>query len=217
MPDRRPDFAGLPYGARTSRSLGPLYAAFRLANRWYAVPAIKLGLAPFHGNPLTGSWLLLRTVGRRTGRRREVPLGYAIEDGAVYVSAGFGPGAYWFRNIQADPRVEVVLPSFAFAGLAEEVTDPDELLRGWRALVRALGPIGRVFVCAPTAPDDLLVARTAGLPLVRIRPTGIAAGPADPGGLLWLTLLAAVTWLVLRRRQRPRAIASAGHDEPFAG
>ena len=28
----------------------------------------------------------------------------------------------------------------------------------------------------------------AGLPLVRIRPTGIGFGPADPGGLMWVPM-----------------------------
>lgn len=202
MPDPRPRFEELPYGARTRRSLAPLYDAFRLLNRWYAVPAVRLGLAPLHANPITGSWLLLRTTGRRSGRIREAPLGYAIVDGAVYVSAGFGRGAYWFRNIEADSRVEVLLPTLAFAGTAEEVTDPDELLRAWRALIRALGILGRSFVCSPTAPDEVLREKTANLPLVRIRPTGLAAGPADPGGMLWLTLLTlTMVWIVGRMRR----------------
>lgn len=195
--------AGLPYAPWFSRALPAIDGLFRLANRWYVIPAIKAGLAPLHANPVTGSWLLLRTRGRRTGLSREVALGYAIHDGAVYCSAGFGTRTQWFRNLLADPRVEVVLPGAAFAGLAEEVTDPDERRRGWRVLIRALGFIGRALVCDPDAPDAILDRSTAGLPLVRIRPTGIGSGPADPGGWLWLSLVvAAAAWLAGRRGRR---------------
>lgn len=199
MPARRPSFEGLPYEGALGRLIAPLYDAFLALNRWYTVPAIRLGLAPLHSNPLTGSWLLLRTTGRRSGRIRQAPLGYAILDGCVYVCAGFGAAAHWYRNLLAEPRVEVVLPSAAFAGVAEEVTDPAELDRAWRALIRALGALGTTFVCPADAPAETLRAKTRGLPLVRIRPTGIAAGPADPGGLLWLTLAAVGLGWLLRR------------------
>jgi deazaflavin-dependent oxidoreductase (nitroreductase family) len=183
-------FGDLPYGPTFSRALAPLHGAFLRVNRWYTVPAIKLGLAPLHVNPFTGSWLLLRTRGHKSGLVREAPLGYAILDGCVYITAGFGATTHWFRNVQADPRVEVVLPGGAFAGLAEVVTDPDELLRGWRALVRALGFLGSITVAPADAAEEVIRERTANLPLVRVRPTGIGSGPADPGGLLWVTLAA---------------------------
>jgi deazaflavin-dependent oxidoreductase (nitroreductase family) len=193
----------LPYAPWFMRILPLVDRAFRVANRWYVTPAIKAGLAPLHANPVTGSWMLLRTRGRRTGRIREVPLGYALVDGAVYCAVGYGTRSAWYRNILADPRVEAVLPSVAIAGLAEEVTDPVERRRAWRALIRALGVLGRSLVCSADAPDDVLDRSTAGLPLVRITPTGIASGPADPGGWLWLTLtVASVWWLLARRRRR---------------
>ncbi len=203
MPHVAPTRTDLPYGPLISRTLPLLDRAFRIANRYYVLPAIKAGLGPLHANPLTGSWMLLRTTGRTSGRTREVALGYAILDGSVYCSAGFGPRTHWYRNLLADPRVEVVLPGGAFAGTAETVTDPAELDRAWRSLIRALGTIGRVFVCAPDAPAEELAAKCAGLPLVRVRPTGIASGPADPGGWLWVTLtMVGLAWLVSRLRAR---------------
>jgi len=189
----------LPYGPRVARMLAPLDRALRVMNRWYVLPAIKAGLGPLHANPVTGSWMLLRTTGRRSGRVREVALGYAILDSAVYCSAGFGPRTAWYRNLVAEPRVEVVLPGVAFAGTAETVIEEAELDRAWRALIRSLGLLGRGFVGSPAASPEELAHRTASLPLVRIRPVGIAPGPADPGGRLWLTLTAVgVAWLVVR-------------------
>jgi deazaflavin-dependent oxidoreductase (nitroreductase family) len=205
----------LPYGPFLTRTLPTLSRSSRVLNRMYVLPAIKLGLGPLHANPLTGSWLLLRTTGRRTGRRREVALGYAILDGAVYCSAGFGPRTRWYRNLLADPRVEVILSNVAFAGLAEDVSDPAELDRAWRVLIRSLGVLGRAFVCAPNADPDELKARTANLPLVRIRPVGLASGPAGPGGWLWITLtLVGLVWLAGRARCRGSEIAPVDQARP---
>lgn len=195
----------LPYGPFLARTLPTLSRSFRVLNRFYVIPAIKAGLGPLHANPLTGSWMLLRTTGRRTGRKREVALGYAILDGALYCSAGFGPRTQWYRNLLADSRVEVVLPGAAFAGLAEVVTDSAELDRAWRALIRSLGVLGRTFVCSPDASPDELIARTANLPLVRIRSVGLAGGPADPGGWLWAALtVAGLAFLIGRIRHARR-------------
>jgi deazaflavin-dependent oxidoreductase (nitroreductase family) len=54
--------------------------------------------------------LLLTTVGRKTGRRREVPLTYVEEDGAIVLVASYGGRAHnpdWFENLVANGEVEV--------------------------------------------------------------------------------------------------------------
>jgi deazaflavin-dependent oxidoreductase (nitroreductase family) len=165
-------------------------------NRYLALPALRAGLGPFFSTPLTGSMMILRTTGRSTGLRREAPLGYVIAHGAVYCCAGFGERTAWYRNLVADPRVEVVLPAGAFAGHAEPVTDADEWRRVFPAYVRALGIVGRATLgdLREASPERLERIRTD-LPLVRIRPTGIAPGPADPGGWGWVVAQAA--WLAL--------------------
>lgn len=59
-----------------------------------------------HGAPI----LLLRTTGRRTGRRRETPLIYAqVGDRYVLVASNGGADQHpaWFLNLAADPLVEV--------------------------------------------------------------------------------------------------------------
>ena len=200
-------FGVLGYGPRFEPFLAPLHRGFLAVNRWCTVPAIKAGLGPFFATPLTGSMMVLRTTGRQSGRVRDAPLGYAIGDGAVWCVAGFGRSTHWFRNIEADPRVEVILPGRAFHGIAEEVTDRDAWLAGFRLVVGSLGIIGRLTVPdALSASDASVYDRWHALPVVRIRPTGIGRGPSDPGGLAWLPLLGiealAVIGLVrwLRRR-----------------
>ena len=191
--------ADLPYGPILSHGLGPLQKAFGPLNRWVVAPAVRAGLGPLFSTPLTGSMMLLRTTGRRSGLPREAPLGYVIREGAVYCCAGFGRRTAWYRNLVADPRVEVILPTSAIAGLAETVTDPAEWGRIFPAYIRALGLIGRLTLGdVSTADDDRLAAIRTKLPLVRIRPTGLASGPADPGGGLWIVVQAVVTVVVIR-------------------
>jgi hypothetical protein len=105
--------------------------------------------------------------------------------------------------------VEVVLPLSTFRGVAEEVIDQDEWARAFRALMTNMGPIGRATSGDIRGlSDDELREAGRGLPIVRIRPTGIGAGPADPGGLMWVPVQAAATlatvWLGVK------AIRAAG-------
>ena len=62
-----------------------------------------LGLGRFQGRFV----LLLTTTGRKSGKPRVTPLQYDQLDGDFYVGAARGVNADWFRNIQADPEVQV--------------------------------------------------------------------------------------------------------------
>ena len=56
--------------------------------------------------------LLLTTVGRRTGRRRTVPLTYFEDGGEVVLVASYGGRPHnpaWFDNLLANPDVEVTI------------------------------------------------------------------------------------------------------------
>jgi deazaflavin-dependent oxidoreductase (nitroreductase family) len=67
--------------------------------------------------------LLLTTTGRRTGLRRVTPLQYEEIDGVIYVASSRGINADWFRNVVANPRVEVRVKSRRFRGIGETTTD----------------------------------------------------------------------------------------------
>ncbi len=190
----------LGYSERMQRLLPSMHRAFQAVNRYFAVPALRAGLGPLFSTPVGGYLLLLRTRGRTSGLMREAPLGYVVIDDAVYCVAGFGRATHWFRNIEGDPHVEVVLPGRAFSGIAEEVTDAAEYVAKMRRLLVTLGQVGTMTMgCDPrTASDDELRERARGLPLVRIRATGIAAGPSDPGGLAWIPVQVAAIWLSWR-------------------
>ena len=206
----------LPYGPLMTRLLEPLRRSFLVMNRWFAAPALSAGLGAVMSNPVTGYLMLLRTRGRRTGQVREAPLGYVIVDGSIYCCAGFGEKTAWLLNIEADPRVEVVLPGRTVVGTAQLVMDPVEWARAYRRLIHSLGLIGRASVGDVDRLDDAtLVALHGGVPLVRIRATGVEAGPMDPGGRLWLvpTLLSVSTAVLLAglAMARPWRRDGAGH------
>jgi deazaflavin-dependent oxidoreductase (nitroreductase family) len=194
--------------------LGPLQRAFLALNRYFMAPALDIGLGPVIGNPVTAHLMLLRTRGRRTGLQREAPLGYVIRAGAVYCVAGYGRPTPWYRNLLADPEVEVVLPGRRFRGRAEPVTDPTEWLAAYRALIASFGLVGRLIVPDVRRLDDATLLATHGsLPIVRIRPVDpvapLVTGPFDPGGRGWLLtdgvalLATAVGVMLIARRRRP--------------
>ena len=79
----------------------------------------SIGLGPLVGRMV----LLLTTKGRRTGLPRVTPLQYEEIDGAFYVGSMRGTRADWFRNLVADPEVEVRVKSRRFKGKAEAITD----------------------------------------------------------------------------------------------
>jgi deazaflavin-dependent oxidoreductase (nitroreductase family) len=79
-----------------------------------------IGLGPLIGRII----LLLTTTGRKTGKRRVTPLQYEEIDGAFYIGSARGKQSDWYRNILANPQVEVRVKNRRFRGLAEPLTDP---------------------------------------------------------------------------------------------
>lgn len=51
--------------------------------------------------------VLLETTGRRSGRRRQTPVGATKSDGALWIVAEHGRKAGYVRNIEANPSVRV--------------------------------------------------------------------------------------------------------------
>ena len=196
----------LPYGPVMTQALPRIQRAFRFVNRYVAIPLLEVGLGPLCNTPLTGSLMVLRSRGRTSGLCREAPLGYLVLDGYVYCCAGFGQRTQWLRNIAADPRVELLLPTMAVTGVAELVTDRVEWSRGMRPLLASLGIISRTVIGdVRGTSDEVLRAMAGGLPLVRIRITGLGVGPFDPGGRGWVLPTAlSVAWLGNRLRHRLR-------------
>jgi deazaflavin-dependent oxidoreductase (nitroreductase family) len=176
---------------------------FRMLNRYFMVPMFRLGFGPFIGNPLTGYIMVLKTRGRKSGRTRYSPVNYTIHNGSVYCLAGWGKTSDWYRNLTAAPQVELILPGGAYSGIAETVADLDEKRIVIRQVLKNGGFAGFLEGFNPyNIPDEQLAARTTGMVLVRIHPTGLGSAAADPGGWLWILLWGGLLAWLLRGRAR---------------
>ena len=178
-----PPPGGALYGhARSARRV------VKLLNRSLMVPAHRAGLGQWIGSPMGGYLLLLRVRGRRSGSLREVPLTYYLADGAVWLMAGFGPDTAWYRNLLADPHVELVLPGRRVTGVAREVRDPAARARVLPSFMRAAGLPALLGGVNPwQASDRQILDALDFVPLIRVDADGgpVVPGEDDPGGHAW--------------------------------
>ena len=102
---------------------------FKYFNR-FMVFMWRLGLGPFINiwPEKIGRIMVLTHTGRRSGLTRRTPVNYAIVDDELYCTAAFGEATDWFRNIQAEPHVEVWLPQGWWAGEAQWVQEGETRL-----------------------------------------------------------------------------------------
>jgi len=206
-----------PLSGLTERLTSASHFAFRHGNRLLIVPLHRAGLSAWLGNPVTGCQLLLTTRGRKSGLPRPTPLGYCVADGSAWVMAGYGTSTLWYRNLLADPRVEVLLPGRPpLAATAEEATDEETRRRIIPALVRSMPLPGAMIGCLPTsAPDERILELTAWVPLIGIRPLSspLVAGPDDPGGHGWIWRQAIATMLTLVAARALRGLRRGRPDD----
>ena len=97
-----------------------LYRRMRSLNRRVAA-LVERGLGPAR------MVLVLTTTGRRSGLPRQTPLQFELIDGLYYVGSARGAQADWFRNLQADPQVEVQVAGRHFRAQAEAVSDAERI------------------------------------------------------------------------------------------
>jgi deazaflavin-dependent oxidoreductase (nitroreductase family) len=105
--------------------------------------------------------VLLTTTGRKTGKRRTVPLG-SFEDGGdrlvVASAAGSPTHPAWFNNLTANPTVTVQLGSEVYDARAE-VTSGEERARLMKMIIEK----------APTFGDYQTKAGSREIPVVRLK------------------------------------------------
>ncbi|WP_353708916.1 nitroreductase/quinone reductase family protein [Cellulosimicrobium sp. ES-005] len=108
---------------------------------YYRVTGHRRGL--WRPQPEKWGTLLLRTVGRRTGREHDVIVGY-VEDGPNLVTLAMNgwaaPEPAWWLNLQAHPDTTVELhgETRAVRGRAAEGAERARLWERWRTFDHAL-------------------------------------------------------------------------------
>lgn len=137
-------------------------------------PLVRMLLgSPLHG-VLDGTFLVLHVTGRKTGRRYDIPVGYADMEGKLMVVTV----ARWRVNLRGGADVEVTLrgrlrPMHA---LLEE--DPAAVAVGYRAMIDRLGwtkaqrqlGISRPGGRSPTAVELKDAAREYGWSVITLTP-----------------------------------------------
>jgi deazaflavin-dependent oxidoreductase (nitroreductase family) len=74
-------------------------------------------------------WVLLETRGRRSGERRHTPVTNGLRGATLWIVAEHGHGANYVKNIEADPRVRVLVQGRWRDGIAHILEDDDPLAR----------------------------------------------------------------------------------------
>jgi deazaflavin-dependent oxidoreductase (nitroreductase family) len=165
----------------------------------------RLGLGKWlNAWPSVGGRILVLThTGRKSGLRRRTPLNYAVIEGDLYCTAGFGARADWYRNLLANPLVEVWTPRGCWSGVAEDVSDAPERLPYLRQVLIASGFAARLAGINPhTLTNEGLHRLTHYYRLVRIRPHQPLTGPGGPGDLVWVWPLVVLLLVIIYIRRR---------------
>lgn len=191
--------AGLKVSEDSLRSI------FKSFNRFMML-LWRLGLGSWgNGTSFGGSLMVIKHTGRKTGLTRHTPVNYAIVDGDVYCTAGFGRVSDWYLNIMTNPEVEVWLPDGRWAGIAEDVTDKERNYKIIRQVLIASGFAGPLFGANPkNLSDQDLIDLLDSYRLIRIKRPNALTGPGGPGDLAWIWPAATffLLWVLIRRRRR---------------
>jgi F420H(2)-dependent quinone reductase len=92
------------------------------------------------GSMRRGGILLLTTVGRKTGKKRTIPLGYITDDGNYVIvgsNAGLNQHPAWYFNLQNHPKVMLQINADEIPANAK-IPDPEEYKRLWTKLIAIL-------------------------------------------------------------------------------
>ena len=101
-----------------------------------------------------GRIMVIKHRGRKSGKEYLTPVNYAILDGVIYSTAGFGAVSDWYRNMLANPRVELWLPEGKRFYCAEDISDSPRRLLLIRQVIIASGFAGPLFGINPQKLND---------------------------------------------------------------
>jgi deazaflavin-dependent oxidoreductase (nitroreductase family) len=115
-----------------------------------------------------GRIMVIKHRGRKSGKEYLTPVNYAIVDGEMYCTAGFGSISDWYRNMLVNPNVQLWLPDGKCNARAEDISDAPNRMFLLRQVLVASGFAGPTFgVDQNKFNDEQLHAMTKEYRLVR--------------------------------------------------
>ena len=112
--------------------------------------------------------MLLTTTGAKSGRPRTLPLLYVTDgDRLILMASNYGGKSHpaWYRNLVANPKVEVLAGKHSGTYTASQIMDPAERERAWALALDLYAGYG----------DYEKRAGDRTIPLVRLERTGAPA------------------------------------------
>ena len=103
---------------------------------------------------VSGRIMVIKHRGRKSGREYLTPVNYAVVDGEVYCTAGFGSISDWYKNMKANPNVEIWLPEGKRKANAEDVSDSPKRVFLMRQVIIGSGFAGPLFGVNPKKVND---------------------------------------------------------------
>jgi len=171
---------------------------FWFLNKFFMVPIFRLGLGGIFSNPFSGFIMVLKVIGRKSGKLRYAPVNYAIYKGSVWCISGGRKTSDWYKNLVANPGIEMIMPGGALYGQVCEESDLETRRIVIRQILKNAGFAGFFEGYNPwKISDEELLAKIEEIPLLKITPTGIGSGSSDPGGWVWITMLALTVLVVV--------------------
>jgi deazaflavin-dependent oxidoreductase (nitroreductase family) len=171
---------------------------FKYMNRYLMVPLFRLGFGPLMTNPLSGYIMVMKTIGRKSGKVRYVPVNYAIWKGDVFCLSGGRTSADWYKNLLANPEIEIIMPDGAIFGRVDNPYQGEDRLKIIRQILKNAGFAGFFEGYNPwKIHDEDLEQKAADIPVIRIKPTGLGAGASDPQGWAWITFTVIAILIIL--------------------
>ena len=101
-----------------------------------------------------GRIMIIKHRGRKSGKEYLTPVNYAIVDGEIYCTAGFGSISDWYKNLQADPNIELWLPEGKRSACAEDVSNSPNRLFLLRQVLIGAGFAAPMFGINPRKVND---------------------------------------------------------------
>ncbi len=189
-----------PYTVAILRRMFQFFNRFMLL-MWRLDMAWWFTVAPRY----TGNIMVLNHTGRKSGLPRRTPLNYALVNGELYCTSGFGAISHWYQNIIETPRVEVWLPDGRWVGTAEDISQQANALELLRQVLIGSGFAAFAAGINPYKISDAelsIIARDYRVIYIRRAETVTSAKRHDDLHWVWQVATFMLLGLVLIRRRR---------------